>query len=84
MKFDLAVLCVTFGPIVVQAVAVTTPLAQLKCTPGFYLCARNDAWCNGKESVVRILTHLSAVNHTRLRHGPATIGPLQVAQLTTC
>ncbi|KFY43117.1 hypothetical protein V495_04151 [Pseudogymnoascus sp. VKM F-4514 (FW-929)] len=51
MKFNLAVLCVTFGTIVVQAIAATTPLAQLKCTPGFYLCARNDAWCNGKESI---------------------------------
>lgn len=55
MKFALTLVSMAFGPIIQAA---TTPIAHLKCSPGFFLCVVKDSWCNGSEAIVRILTRL--------------------------
>lgn len=82
MKFVLIMFGTALGPIVIQAAA--TPIAQLKCSPGFYLCVQYDPWCNGKETIVCILRRFFPVNHGSLKHG-STIGYLLLkVQLAKC
>ncbi|OBT67122.1 hypothetical protein VE03_04434 [Pseudogymnoascus sp. 23342-1-I1] len=48
MKFALILVSMAFGPIIQAA---TTPITQLKCSPGFFLCVVKDSWCNGWEAI---------------------------------